>query len=386
MRFQFRFCRFFAGGPVPAFLTVLAIGLGLTLASPAVADNQGIIDKHMETFPTSESDDKYGFRNGSVVVAPIPFSNPTIGSGLVLGAGYLFTTSEGSKPSSIGMGALRSDNGSMAAGLMINLAFDNNRWLFTSMFGRADVHYDLYTPVGILPIRQDGVLARMSLAYGVTPALSFGAALRYLNTTITPDVPGLPPIPPPFNKFLNVEIASIGFISDWDRRDDTIYATRGGLLHVEAFHNIAMTGLVRDYDKAYLTYTHFFKLGQSGVLVAHAATCGASDETPFFDLCGLGTIDAFRGFSATQFLGQRSASLQVEYRQQFTKRLGMVAFGGAGQVGPNFGDLDLGGTHSAIGLGARYRVSKKFPLDFSIDGSHNNLGENLLYIYVGQRF
>jgi len=226
----------------------------------------------------------------------------------------------------------------------------------------------------------------MSLAYGVTPQLSFGGALRYLNTKVTPDVPGLPPIPPPFNKFLNVEIASIGFISDWDRRDDTIYATRGGLLHVEAFHNVALAGLVEDYDKAYVTYTHYLKLGQSGVLVGHTAICGASFDTPFFDLCGLGVTDAFRGFSATQFIDRRSLSLQVEYRRQMTKRLGMVAFGGIGQVGPSFGDLDLGGTHSAAGLGMRYRVSKKFPLDFSIDVSRNNLGDNLLYIYVGQRF
>ena len=366
--------------------TLGALGMCLALAAPVQAENQGIIDQQLEALPDTDGDAKYGFRNGSVVVAPIPFSNPTIGSGLMLGAGYLFTTAEGSKPSVIGIGGLRSDNGSVAGGLTLNLAFDNNRWLFKSIFAKADVRYDLYTPVGVLPIRQDGVLARMSLAYGVTPELSFGGALRYLKTTITPDVPGLPSIPPPFDQFLEVEIASIGLLSDWDRRDDTIYATRGGLLHVEAFHNIALGGLVQDYDKAFLTYTHYLKIGKSGVLVGRAAVCGASAETPFFDLCGLGTTDGFRGFSATQFIGQRSASLQVEYRQQLSKRLGMVAFGGVGQVGREINDLSREGTHSAIGLGARYRVSKKFPLDFSVDASHNYLGENLLYIYVGQRF
>jgi outer membrane protein assembly factor BamA len=351
-----------------------------------MAESQGVIDKQLEGIPEISDESQFGFRNGSIVVAPIPFSNPTIGSGLMLGAGYLFTTGPGSNPSSIGVGALRSDNGSQGVGLSVNLAFDSNLWLFKSMFAKADARYDLFTPVGVLPIRQDGVLARMSLAYGVTPQLSFGAALRYLDTKITPDTPGLPPIPPPFNQFLDVEIASIGLVSDWDRRDDTIYATQGGLLHVEAFHNVALSGLVQDYEKGYLTYTHYFKLGQSGVFVASAAACAASEDTPFFDLCGLGTTDAFRGFSATQFISQRSASLQVEYRHQFTKRLGMVGFGGIGQVGKSIQDLDVGGTHSAIGLGARYRVSKKFPLDFSIDASHNYLGENLLYIYVGQRF
>ena len=32
-----------------------------------------------------------GIKSGSLVVAPIPFSNPILGQGLTLGAGYLFT-------------------------------------------------------------------------------------------------------------------------------------------------------------------------------------------------------------------------------------------------------------------------------------------------------
>lgn len=365
---------------------VVITGLCMFFSSPAMAENQGVIDNQLDSIPEVSDDTNVGFRNGSFIVAPIPFSNPTIGSGLMLGAGYLFSTDETSTPSMIGIGALRSDNGSQGVGLALNLAFNNNRWLFKSMYAEADLRYDLYSSVGILPIRQDGIFARMSLAYGVTPQLSFGGALRYLETSITPDAPGLPPIPPPFDQFLSVEIASIGVISDWDRRDDTIYATRGGILHLEAFHNVALGGLVQDYDKAYLSYTHFFKLGQSGVFVAKGTVCGASSETPFFDLCGLGMTDSMRGFSATQFIGQRLASLQVEYRHQITKRLGVVAFGGSGMVGADEDDLDLDGAHSAAGLGVRYRVSKKFPVDFSVDVSRNDLGEDLLYIYIGQRF
>jgi surface antigen Omp85-like protein len=369
-----------------AVLVALTIAAGLFAPAAARAQDQASLEKQLETLPDVGRDSDFGFRNGSVVVAPIPFSNPTIGSGLMLGAGYLFQTDAGSKPSMIGIGGLRSDNGSRGAGLMVNLAFDNNRWLFKSMFADADVRYELFTPVGDIPIRQDGTLARMSLSYGVTPELSFGAALRYLDTEISPNAPGFPPIPPPFNNFLNVEIASFGLVSEWDRRDDTIYATRGGYLQVEAFRNVALTGLVSDYDKFFANYTQYMKIGSSGVLVARVSTCASSTSTPFFDQCSLGATDAFRGFSATQFLDLRAASVQLEYRQQLTKRIGMVGFGGVGMVGPNYSDLEIGGTHSAFGIGARYRVSKKFPLDFAVDIARNSLNENQLYIYVGQRF
>ncbi|WP_170464933.1 hypothetical protein [Ruegeria arenilitoris] len=93
-----------------------------------------------------------------------------------------------------------------------------------------------------------------------------------------------------------------------------------------------------------------------------------------------------RGFPVTQFLDLRSASLQVEYRRQIWRRFGAAVFAGVGQTGDSFSNLSSGGTHSAYGVGGRYRVSKKFPIDFSVDWARNNKGDDQLYIYVGQRF
>ncbi|TMV08808.1 hypothetical protein FGK63_06720 [Ruegeria sediminis] len=361
---------------------VFSVSAGMASAQ----DAHGVLDKHVSTLDDYSKDETVGFRRGSIVVAPIPFSNPTIGSGLVLGAGYLFQLDEGSDPSVIGAGGLRSDNGSMAGAAAINLNLADNRWNVEAIYGKADVQYDLFTSVGVLPIRQDGVLGRLSLSYGVTPDLSFGATFRYLDTTITPAFVGLPPIPPPFDQFLNVKIGNVGVVSDWGTRDDTIYPADGHILHFEATRGYALNGLVQDYSKSYANYTFYLSPWNRGVVATRFSLCAASSETPFFDQCGLGTIDAFRGFSATQFLDFRSASLQVELRQRISKRIGVVAFGGAGQAGSDFSDLDTGGTHTAYGIGARYRVSQKFPLDFSVDFSRNDQQEDNLYIYVGQRF
>ncbi len=355
-----------------------------TQAAPQ--SSRGVVDTHTGGLGNTGKENTIGFRRGSFVLAPIPFSNPTIGSGLILGAGYLFNLDEGSKPSVIGVAALKSDNGSRVGGASVNINFNDNRWLIKALYAEADVHYDLYTDVGILPIRQDGVLGRFSLAYGVTPDLSFGASFRYLDTTVSPGFANLPPIPPPFDQFLNTRIGNVGLLSDWDTRDDTIYPTKGQSLHVEAFQGFALQGLVDDYSKAYANYTHYFSPASKTVIAARFSVCGSSSQTPFFDQCSLGTVDAFRGFSATQYLDFYSTSVQVEARQRLTKRLGVVVFGGSGLTGPSFGELGDGGTHSAVGLGARYRVSKKFPLDFSVDVSRNDEQENNLYIYVGQRF
>ncbi len=351
--------------------------------APAVAGG-GIMDTQSAPIANPVAARSYGITEGSLVPAPIPFSNPTIGSGLVLGLGYLFQTDTGSDPTVLGFGAMASDNGSRAYGISINLALSNNRWLADLFFGRMDLNYDLYTSLGRLPIGQQGTLGRLALSYGVTPDLSFGATLRYLDTSIDQKLVSLPS---PFDLDLAMELLNVGMVADWDTRDDTIYPTDGHRLYGEFFHGRQIGGIGhRSYLKGYVNFDLYRPVGEHGVLAARVSTCAADDGAPFFDKCALGMNDGFRGFSVTQFLDNRAASAQVEYRHRFGTRIGGVLFAGAGTVGPHYKDFGFGGLHGAAGLGLRYRVSKKFPVDFAVDGSRNSLGENTLYISVGQRF
>ena len=210
---------------------MLAAALSGFTAAVASAE-VGMVESQMGPVEAPDETSGIGILDGSVVVAPIPFSNPTIGNGLALGAGYLFQLDEGSKPSVIGLGGFRSDNGSAGYGLTVNLALDNNRWLFKSLLAKADVRYDLFTPLLTLPLRQDGVLAKFSLSYGVTSELSFGGTIRYLDTTVRADGTGLPAIPPQYtpSNGLGLELLNLGVIAELDRRDNTIFPTRGSRL------------------------------------------------------------------------------------------------------------------------------------------------------------
>lgn len=344
------------------------------------------VHRQMKHVESAGREANFGFKNGSVVVAPIPFSNPTIGSGLALGAGYLFKMDEASNTSVIGVGAMRSDNGSQAVGLMTNLAFNNNRWLVSVFAGKADVRYDLYTPLGTFPVHQDGDLARFNLSYGITDNLSLGGVIRYLNTSISADIPGSPALPPSYNPDLRLEIVTAGLSADWDRRNNSDYPTDGSRLTAEATRGFFLDSNRASYDKAHAIYDLYQPLGDVSNVALRGVVCAATDETPFFDQCSIGATDNMRGFNSTQFLDLRSTSLQAEYRHRIGPRWGAVAFGGIGWTGADFTTLSEGGSHSAIGFGARYRVSKKFPVDFSVDISHNNLGDDQVYIYVGQRF
>lgn len=362
----------------------LGLAAGLTgMAAAAQAAGPEQTERQLGHIETAQMAEGYGFRSGSVVVAPVPFSSPMIGSGLGLGAGYLFKTSPDAKTSVIGLGGLRSDNGSQAAAAMVSFAFPGNRWLVKAFAARADAAYDLYTGLGVLPVSQDGSLVRINAAYGVTPDVSAGIVLRYLETRVAPDA-GL--LPAALQADASLEIGTFGLSLDWDRRDDSDYPTRGSRLTAFATRSHALGGLSRRYDKGYAILDGYRPLGRHGVLALRGTICAASGGTPFFDQCSIGATDNMRGFNSTQFIGPRSASLQAEYRRRFSKRWGGVVFAGTGWTGAEFGDLTRGGSHSAAGAGIRYRVSKKFPVDFSVDVSRSNAQETQLYVYVGQRF
>ncbi|MBE1282264.1 MAG: BamA/TamA family outer membrane protein [Rhodobacteraceae bacterium] len=359
----------------------------LALAPAAsLANGPGQVESQFDRLQENTDEETFGFREGSVVVAPVPFSNPMFGSGLALGVGYLFKDKARSNTSVIGLGGVRSDNGSKAAAALINLSLDNNRWKISAFAGQADVNYDLFIGNRPFPIKQDGLIGRLQLAYGPTETFSFGTTIRYLDTTVAPELPNLPPLPPPVSLDASLKLVTFGINADWDKRNDSDYPTEGQRISFAASYGTSIEGLSRDYEKAWLLWDTYMSLTPQGVLAFRTALCGASSETPFFDQCSIGGTDAFRGFSSAQYLDFRSTSVQVEYRQRLNKRWGVVAFGGIAWAGNTFDQMQQNGSHSAVGGGLRYRVSKKFPVDFSVDYSFNNESEQLLYIYVGQRF
>jgi hypothetical protein len=254
------------------WMTLAACAVGV----PALAtDSQ--VDLQMGSVQ-SVKNTEYGIGNGSVVVAPIPFSNPTIGSGLALGGGYLFQLDEGSDTSNFGAGGMRSDNGSEAYGALLSLSWDDNRWTLSAFAGLADVRYDLFLAGLPVPLQQSGSLARATFGYGLTEDLSVGLGLQYLDTSIAPDI-GLA-LPESLESVAALEVLNTSLIADWDRRDDDIYATRGYRIYGEAARGFVLDGLIRNFTKLTTTLDGYRPLGDRGVVAARLASRHRPDRRP----------------------------------------------------------------------------------------------------------
>jgi len=337
------------------------------------------------------ADTPLGFSNGSIVVAPIPLSNPTLGSGLILGGGYLFQLDEGSDTSFFGIAAMRTDNGSEAAGTALNLSFGEGRWGLKLAYGRADVKYVLDFSSGIdfggLDIRQTGDIGTASLSYGLTDTFSVGLDATWLSTTVTEQRLSalLPPILGDFG--VEVEQITYGPVLEWDTVDDTIYPTSGQRLRYSAQKGEGLNGFDADFWRHVASWQAYAPFGNRVVLAGKALACRVDGDAPFFSLCGVGVTDGLRGYAAGLFFDDALASVQSELRVRATDRIGVALFGGASSIASTFDEMDGGeDILAAGGVGLRYRLSQKFPLDFSVDGAWNAEGAFSTYVYVGQNF
>ena len=351
--------------------------------NPALAQEKPATHAIKESSKIGKGD--VGYKAGSFIFAPIPIKNPSIGKGLALTGAYLFKTDKDSDTSFLGVSGFRTDNGSEGIGLAGSVSWDSNRWSVGMIAGVVDVTYDFYVPGTVgrtVSLQQDGTLINLKGSYGITDHFSAGLEFRYLESSIAFSSPlGTPA------RDINLETIMIGPTLEWDTRDDTIYPTTGSHVLFRSLHGFTVNGLLdREYNKTVIRYDRYTPLFERSVIATRLVACDAGKRTPFFDLCSVGGTDGFRGFPFGQLLNDSLLSAQLEYRGRFNKRFGYVAFAGVGGVAANFANFNGNAFESSAGLGLRYRLSKKTPLDFSFDLAINSLGETTSYITIGQRF
>ena len=362
--------------------TGAAIGVAVLYASGGFFAQTSLSEDAIGVVPKGEDSD-IGFSNGSFIAVPIPFSNPTLGNGLAAGVAWLFSADEISNTSSIGIGGFWSDNGSEGAAVSLDLSFQSDRYSVSFLAGDLSLEYDFTSGAFDFPLKQTGTLYKLEGSYGFTPQFSVGLGLNYAETTLSTNFNGI--LPPEFSAAADLEVLKVGIISQWDRRDDDIFPTTGSLISLDIFRGDVTGDVAQDYNKAVLQGSYFRPaFGPNDVVAMSATACRASDA-PFFDACSIGLTDGLRGFSVTDYIGDSLLSVQAEYRGRFGgSRFGYAAFAGAGVVNGTI--TSESGTHSAAGLGLRYRLSNAFPVDFAGDITINSDDETLYYIYVGQAF
>ena len=328
-----------------------------------------------------------------LIIAPIPGRSPQLGWSLSLVGGYfmdLDKDSEDSKPSVIGVAGMISENDShfYGAGAYLHLLDDKLR--VKAGIGYADVKYrfygvgDILNDQGIfLELQQKMPLQFVSVTWRVWNRLYAG--LGFLNGNVETGFDIQQGDPGGFGDFtFDLDVAAIEFPLQFDSRDHEQFPRQGWLVNGRAL--LYRTDVGSDFNAEIfsLTINNYWPMRDRDVLALRLKIKTASGNTPFFLMPTFGGSTDLRGYEGGRYRDQMMYAAQAEYRWQYSDRWIFTGFAGVGEVAPNFkGFLD--NYLPAVGVGARFVLSKKHRVGLSLDIARGN-EDTQYYFGIGEAF
>jgi len=281
-----------------------------------------------------EDQTRLKMQNGNFVIVPIPISNPTLGTGLVAGGAYFYAqTDEQEKvqPASVSaVAAMYTSNYSRALAFVQQNYWKQDRWRFTGAVGAADLRLSLLAPdenaaIESLDWRVDGQFFLARLSRRLAGDWYGGAFTRVVDA----------------NQGLEFEVGSVDFDTadvrsiglgltlEFDSRDMPINTFTGRYSKIEGLFNDEVIGSNETYQSYSIEYRSYQEWSDSVVFAWEVHGCQRIGTVPLWDSC----VIALRGFPVTNYLGLSSYYGQAEARWRVSRRWGLVAFGGAGEIG-----------------------------------------------------
>ena len=346
-------------------------------------------------------------KKGEWMFAPIPVSSPAIGSGLEFAVARLFPFSkkdEVSPPSAVGLAGIFTNNGSRGIAIGGKLYMKEDRYRMALGIANASINFDVYG-IGaaggrqgiFIPLNVDGRAGIAEFLYRIRKSMYLGLRGQYRNATLSlnqdrfhsSDITTEPPdqvaniIQQIQNQLLHQTTVSIGPRFQWDTRDSTFYPKHGFLTEVAS--DFFLTGLGSKWTYQYYkaSLNKYNALSEHQTLAFRVMACAAAgSRVPIYDLCLFGTMNDLRGYTGGRYQDRRMFATQAEYRLMFPAegfwgRFGVVAFVGVGAVEDKFTNVGVGDLLPAGGGGLRFRLLKKYPVNFRVDYGQGNDGHTL---------
>jgi hypothetical protein len=313
-------------------------------------------------------DEKNSSSDRNWLVVPVPISDPTIGSGLVLGGAYFYPQTadqQASQPASVtGAGGFYTDSDSKAFAVGHQAYLKEDVWRLAVAAGAVDLN---------LKLRSNGAIGERDIDWGVEGygfyieasravfgEWRLGVFARYLDFD---EEFSVAPQADDFVLEASTVGAGIGFEAEYDSRDTPYNPRRGSRLKVGVLANNEIFGGDDNYESYSVNYTSYHDVLPSVVVAWQLRGCHRSDDTPLWDAC----VINLRGFPVIDYLGKSSVLGQVEARWQFYKRWGAVAFAGAGNYANSFNEFRENETIPSYGVGLRFMVVPSQRINVRLD-------------------
>lgn len=332
-------------------------------------------------------------RNFSLVVVPIPVSNPAVGHGLAIGGMALYKVGGSERPWVTAAGGLYADTKSYGALVGQKAYFAHDRVRLTAGVGGGVFNTEFF---GIgqnagrrgdaIPIKETGKGGLFEILLRVAPHLYLGPEYRYINLRTSLDLADVQFPDQQIPSFeLNSTVAALGIAGEYDTRDSEFGPRRGLYGKAVWLRSDRALGSIRDFNRFELGLNGYHGLDKNSVLAWRASLCFSGGGTPFYQLCSFGQQSDLRGYQSGQYIDHAMYSVQAEYRRHLFWRVGAVAFAGVGEVSDSFYHMNTRNLLPAGGVGLRLQASTTYKVNVRVDYAVGKDSDGL-YFSVGEAF
>ena len=174
-----------------------------------------------------------------------------------------------------------------------------------------------------------------------------------------------------------------------DSRDFVFNPTRGTFAQFTYTVSDKATGSEFSYQRLRADARKYLTVRGTHVFALHALLIGTGGAAPFDQLALVGGGDIMRGYPRGRYRDNWLTAAQMEYRSPIRRRLGAVAFLGAGTVAPNAGglvDFDEGSLLPTYGAGLRVQIDSRQRTAVRVDYGRGRDGASGVYIGFNQAF
>ncbi|KPK61877.1 MAG: hypothetical protein AMS21_08725 [Gemmatimonas sp. SG8_38_2] len=194
-------------------------------------------------------------------------------------------------------------------------------------------------------------------------------------------------------EYLGIEdnyVSSLGAALSYDTRDYQYYPTAG--VNVEVRPKLFATFLGGDDQYVDIDYDarYYHGFTPNHVLVLRVSGGSAFGDVPFGGYQVYGGRSALRGYAMGKYRGKHLIAGQAEFRWTFYRRVGAVAFAGAGTVwgGESQSEEDVfaRGLLPSVGAGLRFTLSTDKRINARIDYAFGVNGNDGLYLGIMEAF
>lgn len=307
---------------------------------------------------------------------------------------YYFRTADSnrfSRPSNLRTALIYTQNKQVSTELYYTLYLKNERYQVNGMFKYADFPAFFYGIGNDTPKEMKEAYTtssfkfQLKFQFRLRPGWFAGLNYEMQHIRVTDVVPGRLLDGGAIPGTAGGLVSGLGFSFNYDTRDNVFSTQRGALAELQAQFFTGMLGSRYDFSRCSLELRRYYPLFRGHSIAVQYYLVMTGGTVPFTSLAQIGGQNLLRGFYLGRFRDKNLMSAQLEYRFPVIGPVGLVAFGGLGQVAPHLSDFHVGGFKAAFGCGIRYAFKPQEGLKVRLDMGVAE-GKPAFYITINEAF